>query len=217
MQNWKTLLIALLAMGLTVGCDSPEEQPEAEAAPAEEYPDEPTIGMLAPDFTLVDEAGANHTLSDYRGQIVVLEWFNIPCPYVRRHYAANTFENLIEEFGGDDFVWLAIDTTWDNTPADTLAWKEGANENRSHDYPVLQDPDGEVGRLYKARTTPHMFVIDQEGILQYMGAIDDDPRGRSDEPHNYVHAALTAMRAGEAIETTETEPYGCTVKYRPEE
>lgn len=201
-----------------------EEAPEAEeeeeaheegAAAAEEYPDEPTIGMLAPDFTLVDETGESFTLSELRGQTVVLEWFNIPCPFVVRHYREGTFERLHQEFGGEDFQWLAIDTTWNNTPEDSIAWKAEANENREIDYPILQDPSGEVGRLYNAKTTPHMFVIDPDGILRYMGAIDDDPRGRKDveERTNYVHAALTAMAAGEEVETAETEPYGCTVKY----
>lgn len=233
MKNSRLLLISTLIVSLAAfaACDGPDEQAQAEPAEeteatleaedepeedegaAAEAPTEPIIGELAPDFTLVDETGQSHTLSDYRGQTVVLEWFNIPCPYVRRHYQARTFDNIIEEHGGDDLVWLAIDTTWDNTPEDTLAWKAETEEIRNHDYPVLQDPDGDVGRLYQARTTPHMFVIDEEGILQYMGAIDDNPRGRIDEPQNYVIAALTAMNAGDIIDPTETQPYGCTVKY----
>ena len=238
MFDAKRILIAALIVGLAAlwACDSPEESAEAEPAEDEsaleveegaeeeddeeeeaaQAPTEPVIGELAPDFTLIDETGQEHTLSDYRGQTVVLEWFNIPCPFVVRHYEANTFDNLHEEFGSDDFVWLAIDTTWDNTPEDTIAWKAETEEIRSHDYPVLQDPEGEVGRLYGAQTTPHMFVIDEEGILQYMGAIDDDPRGRSDEPTNYVAAALTAMRDGADVDPSETDPYGCTVKYDEE-
>ena len=235
MKVVKYLLIIGLVIGLAgvFGCD--DDDADAEAEPTEEEageleleeepgaeeeeeaaeaPSEPVIGELAPDFTLVDETGEEHTLSDYRGQTVVLEWFNIPCPFVVRHYEAGTFGSIIDEFGGDDeLTWLAIDTTWDNTPEDTLEWKEETADIRDHDYPVLQDPDAEVGNVYGAKTTPHMFVIDEEGILQYMGAIDDDPRGRSDEPDNHVVAALTAMRDGEAVSPTETEPYGCTVKY----
>lgn len=228
MKNWKLLLVATLVAGLAVGCESPEEEavaepteeteevaeeseePEEEAA-ALEMPSEPIIGQLAPDFTLVDETGASHTLSDYRGQTVVLEWFNIPCPFVRRHYESETFENIIAEHGGEDLVWLSIDSTWDNTPEDTLAWKETIE--REHPYPVLQDPSGETARLYKATRTPEMFVIDAEGVLQYMGAIDDRPRGPAAEATNHVVAALTAMAAGEGLDPTETEPYGCTIKF----
>lgn len=234
MKNWTWLIaISFVACGF-VACDDPEvddvdeeaeeqeleedEGDDEEEAVEEEAAtvDEPTIGELAPDFTLVDEQGESHTLSDYRGDIVVLEWFNIPCPFVARHYEERTFNTIIEEFGGlDEITWLAIDTTWDNTPEDTLEWKEETQDLRDHDYPVLQDPDGDVGRLYGAQTTPHMFVIDEEGILQYMGAIDDDPPGNEDvdERDNYVMKALTAMAEGEEVSPTETEPYGCTVKY----
>ena len=227
------IILAFAATGFALtACDDDEE--EAEAEPTEEVveelveeepeedegsaeaPDEPIIGELAPDFTLVDETGESHTLSDYRGETVVLEWFNIPCPYVVRHYEEQTFDTIIEEMGGsDEITWLAVDTTWDNTPEDTLEWKEETEELRNHDYPVLQDPDGDVGRLYNARTTPHMFVIDEEGILQYMGGIDDDPRGREDveDRQRYVLDALTALSAGDAVATSEAEPYGCTVKY----
>ncbi len=236
MKFW-TWTIALL-FGLScvvVGCDEPEtdteptddevveeteeeleieeSDDEAEEASA---PDEPVIGELAPDFTLEDESGEPHSLSDYRGETVVLEWFNIPCPYVVRHYEEGTFDTIIDEFGGsDELTWLAVDTTWDNTPEDTLEWKEETEDIRDNNYPVLQDPEGDVGRLYNAQTTPHMFVIDEEGILQYMGGIDDDPRGR-EEPEDrqrYVSMALTAMEEGESVDPTEAEPYGCTVKY----
>ena len=228
------LICALLICVAVAGCDDetdeqaeaePAEQPaeleaedeeseqEEESAAAEEA-SEPIVGELAPDFTLTDETGEEHTLSDYRGQTVVLEWFNIPCPFVVRHYEAQTFDNIIEDMGGlDEIVWLAIDSTWDNTPEDTLKWKEETEDLRNHDYPVLQDPGGDVGRLYGAKTTPHMFVIDDEGTLRYMGGIDDDPRGRSDEPENYVAATLTAMQEGADVDPTEAEPYGCTVKY----
>ncbi len=192
--------------------DDDEEDEEEESA---EAPDEPIIGELAPDFTLEDETGESHTLSDYRGKTVVLEWFNIPCPYVVRHYEEGTFDAILDEFGGDDLVWLAVDTTFDNTADDTLEWKEKTADIRDHDYPVLQDADGDVGRLYNARTTPHMFVINDEGILEYMGGIDDDERGREEleDRERYVFNALQAMADGEEVSPTEARPYGCTVKY----
>ena len=195
--------------------DTDDEEDDEDDEETAEAPDEPVIGELAPDFTLVDEEGESHTLSDYQGKTVVLEWFNIPCPYVVRHYEEGTFDTIIDEFGGDDFVWLAIDTTFDNTPEDTLEWKAETADDRDHDYPVLQDPDGDVGRLYNARTTPHMFVINDEGILEYMGGIDDDVRGREEleDRQRYVYDALHAMAEGEEVSPTEAEPYGCTVKY----
>ncbi|MFU8802388.1 MAG: redoxin domain-containing protein [Bradymonadaceae bacterium] len=243
MPTLKWMLIGLLVGGLTVACDNDKPAPEAaEAQAAEESEaeeaselvagegapgaageeeaakpsDKPLIGKVAPDFTLVDEAGKSHTLSDYKGKFVVLEWFNIPCPYVVRHYKERTFDNIIEEVGADNIVWLAIDTTHDNKPEDSLKWKAAANENRKHDYPILQDPDGTVGRLYEAKTTPHMFVIDRAGVLRYMGGIDDDVRGRKDvaERTPYVLDALKALEAGEEVSQTTATPYGCTVKYK---
>lgn len=203
------------AEGTAVGTDEAARQ--AAAAQGEQEgaaPEKPIVGEPAPDFTLVDEAGNSHTLSQYKGKTVVLEWFNIPCPYVNRHYDAGTFDSLLKEHGeANEIVWLAIDSTHDNTPEDSQAWKAKTDEKREFSYPILQDPSGEVGRLYQAKTTPHMFVIDSAGILRYMGGIDDDPRGNSEAPTNYVDAALTAMAAGEDIATTEAQPYGCTVKY----
>lgn len=186
------------------------------AAAAAKAPAHPVVGQLAPDFTLVDETGKSHTLSDYRGKTVVLEWFNIPCPYVNRHYKADTFGRTISEAGIKDLVWLAIDTTHDNLPENSIEWKKTAYPERSADYPILQDPDGTIGRLYEAKTTPHMFVIDAEGIVRYMGGIDDDPRGQSESPTNYVLNALKSIQAGEEVAVTTAKPYGCTVKYKGE-
>lgn len=235
----KTLIALALVAGLSmVGCEKSEpevggeesqeaevaleteETPEsAEEEGAAEAPEHPVVGQLAPDFALPDENGEEIRLSDLRGKTVVLEWFNMDCPYVQRHYAEGTFDKILREFGGtDEIQWLAIDTTYNHTAQTTLDWKEEINEGRAYDYPVLQDPGGDVGRLYEAKTTPHMFVIDAEGILQYMGGIDDDPRGRTApaERTNYVRAALQAMKDGEAIEISEAQPYGCTVKYDEE-
>jgi peroxiredoxin len=166
------------------------------------------VGEPAPAFTLTDQAGQTHTLESYRGKVVVLEWTNPECPYVVRHYNADTMENGATAWG-DDVVWLAVDSSNFVTPESSAAF--AAAEGFS--YPTLQDPSGEVGRAYGARTTPHMFVIDAEGVVRYNGAIDDDPRGRNESPTNYVNAAVTALLAGEAPEVAQTEPYGCSVKY----
>jgi len=196
MKNLKLFLIAALTITLTAACESPEEaeadpadeeaselevveeepveqEPTEEEGASAEAPTEATVGALAPDFTLLDENGESHTLSDYRGQTVVLEWFNIPCPYVNRHYDAQTFSNLIEEFDDQtELTWLAVDTTWNNTPEDSLEWKAETADERPHDYPILQDPGGEVGRLYDAKTTPHMYVIDEEGKVEATFAME---------------------------------------------
>lgn len=165
------------------------------------------VGQPAPDFTLVDEAGETHTLSDYRGSTVVLEWTNPGCPFVVRHYDADTMETLAADH--PDVIWLAINSSHFNTAEDSATWKA----EHGFAYPTLLDTDGTVGHQYGARTTPHMYVIDAEGTLAYAGAIDDDPRGRNDEDTNYVALAIEALEAGEAPATSSTEPYGCSVKY----
>jgi peroxiredoxin len=167
-----------------------------------------SVGEPAPDFTLTDQAGNTHTLSDYQGQVVVLEWTNPNCPYVVRHYNEDTMENLSGAWG-DQVVWLAVDSSNFVTPDQSAAYM--AEEGFT--YPTLQDPSGDVGHLYNARTTPHMYVVDADGTLAYAGAIDDNPRGRNDAPTNFVRTAVDSLLAGQAVETAETEPYGCSVKY----
>ena len=169
----------------------------------------PRVGSPAPAFSLPDEQGVSHKLEDYRGKTVVLEWTNQDCPYVQRHYDADTMEKLAEHFG-TDVVWLAVNSTSDNTPKDTQTWK---NE-QGFQYATLQDPDGAVGHLYGARTTPDMFIVDAKGVLRYSGAIDDDPRGRADSPANYVDGALKALMANTDPDPSQTRPYGCSVKYK---
>ena len=166
------------------------------------------IGQPAPDFTLPDETGTPHHLQEYRGNVVVLEWTNPECPFVARHYKLNTMETLSAKYAGT-VVWLAVDSSHFNKPADSRAWKT----KQGFGYPILQDPEGAVGRLYGARTTPHMFVVDKAGTLIYDGAIDDDAYGRSDDPDNYVADAVDALIAGDSPKVASTKPYGCSVKY----
>ncbi len=168
-------------------------------------------GSPAPDFSLTDEAGTVHKLADYRGRGVVLEWTNPDCPYVQRHYEADTMEKLSAALGAKDVVWLAVNSTKSNEPADTAKWRS----EQGFGYATLQDQDGSVGRRYGARTTPHMFVIDAVGVLQYNGAIDDDPRGNKATPVNYVQGAVGAVLASATPDPSATEPYGCSIKYAP--
>ncbi len=167
--------------------------------------------QTAPDFELADQNGETHKLSDYRGKIVVLEWTNPQCPFVQRHYADGhtTMIDLSAKFGGEDVVWLGIDSSNFVTAESAAAWAK----QKGIDTPILLDADGEVGRAYEARTTPHMFVIGREGELLYSGAIDDDSNGRGEAPVNFVEAALSSALAGEPVQTAKTKPYGCSVKY----
>lgn len=167
-----------------------------------------SVGDTAPEFTLMDTAGNKVSLSDSKGKIVVLEWLNPDCPYVKRHYEAGTMKNLATAHDG--VVWLTINSTHYMDAAANAKFKA------DHDLPytILVDQDGTVGKLYGAATTPHMYIIDTDGKIAYMGAIDDDPRGSSDAPMNYVDAALGELEAGEAVTTADTKPYGCSVKYK---
>ncbi len=172
--------------------------------------DSAAVGAAAPDFTLMDTSGNEVSLSDFEGQVVVLEWLNPDCPFVQRHYKAGTMKSLATKYGAQDVVWLTINSTNYMDAAANAEFK-AANDLP---YPILVDQSGDVGHLYGAATTPHMYVIDGSGKLVYAGAIDDDPRGSSDSPTNYVAAALDEVLAGEVVTTAETKPYGCSVKYK---
>lgn len=170
------------------------------------------IGAAAPEFTLSDQHGKQHRLADYRGKVVVLEWINPNCPFSRRHSEEGTMTGLIK--ANADVVWLAVNSTARGhrdflTPAAHTAF----NEKHGITYPVLYDTDGKVGHAYNARTTPHMFVIDEQGKVVYDGAIDDDSYGRKDKRENYVAGALADHDAGRAVDPAATTPYGCSVKY----
>jgi peroxiredoxin len=197
--GWITaLLVALLAAAAPVW--AVELSPDSSG---------PTIGAPAPQFTLVDAQGKSHSLKDYAGKIVVLEWTNPDCPFVQRHYKAKTMIGLAQKFTDKGVVWLAINSTHYNKPADTEKW----TKEQGLPYLTLLDPSGEVGHLYGAKTTPHMYVIDKDGMLAFAGAIDDDPRGDAQAPKNYVAAALTSLLAGTPIEVAAPRSYGCSVKY----
>jgi peroxiredoxin len=169
------------------------------------------VGQRAPGFTLTGDDGTQVSLSDASGKVVVLEWINPDCPFVKRHYEAGTMKALAERYAGKGVVWLAINSTH------YMSAEDGKKMRSAHElpYPILDDHDGTVGRSYGAATTPHMFIIDAEGTVVYEGAIDDDPRGRKgEEATSYVAAALDALLAGQAVEPSRTKPYGCSVKYK---
>jgi peroxiredoxin len=176
------------------------------------------LGKNAPNFTLADLDGKEHSLSDYSGKVVVLEWTNYQCPFVVRHQKElKTMQKTREKFDGQDVVWLAIDSTrpdhrGGHTVGTIKSWAK--HDDVKLPYPVLVDPDGKVGRMYGAKTTPHMFVIDQNGTLVYHGAIDDDAPGSRPNARNHVEAAVKSTLAGSTVEIAATQPYGCSVKYK---
>jgi peroxiredoxin len=170
-----------------------------------------SIGQEAPDFRLVSLDGQEVALSALRGKTVVIEWINPNCPVSRRHAESKTMTSTAAKHAGA--VWLAVNST-NSSHGDYLEpGKHSAyNDSMGIDYAVLYDVSGDVGRAYGAKTTPHMYVVDPEGLLTYQGAIDDDPRNRGAKV-NYVDAALTAMESGGSPDPSSTRPYGCSVKY----
>ena len=180
---------------------------------------QPVIGEPAPDFTLVDTNGETHTLSAYRGQRVILEWTNHDCPYVRKHYGTGNMQALQREATEAGTIWLSIISSAPGRQGFVSGEEANALTASRAAAPtaVLFDPEGGVGRAYDARTTPHMYIIDPDGVLRYMGAIDDQPttrRASVEIANNYVRQALAELDAGEEISISETTAYGCSIKYR---
>jgi peroxiredoxin len=181
--------------------------------------DPPSVGSAAPDFSLSDAKGSTHSLSQYKGKYVVLEWFNPECPFVKKHYGGGNMQKLQDEYTGKGVVWLTIDSNASGTEGSitpeqaqkiTASWK-------THQTALLLDPDGKAGRAYGAKNTPHMVIINPEGKIAYEGAIDSKATPNpADIPSstNYVKAALDESLAGKPVTTPQTKPYGCSVKYK---
>jgi peroxiredoxin len=170
--------------------------------------------QTAPDFTLKDVTGKAVQLSTLKGKTVVLEWTNYDCPFVKQHYDTEfkTMSKLAAKYADQGVVWLTINSTHYATVETNKAWAEKHQLIQA----VLVDSDGKVGKLYQAKTTPHMFVIDKEGKIAYEGAIDNAPMGKKPEGQdlvNYVDKALTELLLGKKVEIAKTKPYGCSVKY----
>jgi len=178
----------------------------------------PQPGDTAPDFSLTDIHGQKHSLSDYKGRYVVLEWNNPGCPFVRKHYDSGNMPKLQQEERAKGVVWLTINSAAAGRQGDSSPGELEAFLQDSHADPTayLRDPDGTVGHLYGAKTTPHMFVINPEGKLIYEGGIDNKPTpDPADIPGatNYVRVALDESMAGKPVTVATSRPYGCSVKY----
>ena len=176
------------------------------------------VGEPAPGFTAKDSNGKSQSLSDYKGKFVVLEWHNQGCPYTQKHYSSGNMQRLQKEWTGKGVVWLTVISSAPGTQGFVTPTQENDYLKQVNAVPtaVLMDPGGTLGRLYDAKTTPHMFIIDPGGTLIYNGAIDD--HATSDQADiatskNYVSMALTEALAGKAVSDPATRPYGCSVKY----
>jgi len=177
------------------------------------------VGEPAPAFSAPDISGKNVRLGDYTGKMIVLEWTNDGCPFVGKHYDSGNMQSLQQKYMANGVVWLTIASSAPGeqgyvTPAEAKAdlarWRAAPSD-------FLLDPEGIVGRLYDARATPHMVVIDRTGRVVYMGAIDDQPSTRLADvktAHNYVVAALDAVAAGQPVAVASTRAYGCSIKYK---
>lgn len=198
------------AAGDDASADAPlAAAPIAEGAKAE-------VGKPAPDFTLTDLEGKTHRLSEHAGKIVVLEWFNPGCPFVNYAHTEGPLVSMAADLGKEGVVWLAINSAAPGKQGGDVASNEEAVEKFKMAYPVLRDETGAVGKAYDAKKTPHIFLIDAEGVLKYAGGIDNAPMGEvdGDEPkRNHLTEALTDLRAGKPVRVPSAPPWGCTVKY----
>jgi peroxiredoxin len=176
------------------------------------------VGQPAPDFSLSDTTGKTVKLSHFKGKLVVLEWNNPGCPFVRKHYDGN-MQALHKDFTNQGVVWLAINSTetqsGDYLPPEKLArWMrdKGASPTAT-----LMDEDGKVGAAYGARVTPHMYIVNAQGLLVYAGGIDSIPSARMadiDKATNYIRQGLGELLAGKPVSTATSQAYGCSIKYK---
>jgi AhpC/TSA family len=176
------------------------------------------VGEPAPNFTATDSHGKVHHLSDYAGKFVALEWTNRECPYTRKHYDSGNMQRLQREWTQRGVIWLTVVSSAPGKQGYVTAEEENAQLTQVKASPtaVLLDPNGDLGHLYDAKTTPHMFVVSPQGVLLYNGAIDDHPTTDvTDIPgaRNYLSQALDEAMSGKAVRDAATRPYGCSVKY----
>ncbi|MBI4417713.1 MAG: thioredoxin family protein [Ignavibacteriales bacterium] len=172
------------------------------------------IGKPVPEFSLKGIDGKTYSLADFKGRVVVLEWTNPNCPFVQRVYEQGVMTTVQKKYA-DNVVWLTVNSTdpdhQDFESPESLArtYKDWSATFAT----MLMDPEGKVGKMFDAKTTPHMFIIDKDSKLVYAGGIDDDPRGSKSDKMNYVDQALSELLGGKAVRISTSRPYGCSVKY----
>jgi len=177
-----------------------------------------TVGQPAPDFTLMDTAGQPVKLSQFKGKPVVLEWNNPGCPFVKKHYQGN-MQALQKEVAAQGAVWLAINSTRDDSgdylaPAQLGRWM---TEQKASPTATLMDEDGKVGQAFAARVTPHMYIVNAQGVLVYAGGIDSIASARVEDipkATNYVRQAMAEIQAGKPVSMANSRAYGCSIKYQ---
>jgi peroxiredoxin len=179
---------------------------------------EPAVGSAAPAFTLTDTKGKQHNLADFKGRYVVLEWVNFGCPFVKKHYGSGNMQQTQKKAVDQGVVWLSVCSSAEGKQGHMAAadWNKEIAARKMASTAVLIDESGDVGTTYGAKTTPHMYIINPDGVLIYKGAIDDKPTTNKDDipgARNYVLAALDESMAGKPVSTASTTPYGCSVKY----
>jgi len=178
----------------------------------------PVVDQTAPNFTLTDINGKKVSLADFKGKVVVLEWVNFDCPFVKKHYGSGNMQSIQKTYTDKNVIWLSICSSASGkegnySAADVKTKIKERNATPTH---YLLDENGSVGKLYAAKTTPHMFIINKDGILVYSGAIDDTPSTDKEDiktAKNFVKSALDAVISGKPVETKSTTSYGCSVKY----
>ena len=207
------------------GCDRPPSESRAASNPEGASPSAPVpravpaAGKTAPDFTLKDLDGKEVQLASFKGKTVVLEWFNPGCPFVKAAHTKGSLKTMARRDADKGVVWLAVNSS--------APGKQGAGAEANREaaktfglaHPILLDESGEVGKMYGATNTPHMFVIDATGQVVYRGAIDNSPDGEGESAPggklvNYVEAAIEAIGANRPVTVAETKAYGCSVKYK---
>ncbi|HBH26575.1 MAG TPA: thioredoxin family protein [Rhodospirillaceae bacterium] len=208
MTRLLTLCIALVTLAPAAVATSPAVGDSPHGFP----------GQVAPDFTATDITGATFSLAEHKGKPVVLEWTNPDCPFVKKHYDTGNMQTIQAKASEMGAVWVSINSSAPGkqgalTAQEAQAWVAGQGAAPTH---YVLDPSGDLGRLYGAKVTPHIFVVDKDGVLAYAGAIDDNDSSAPESVEgagNYALAALEDLSEGRAVETPETRAYGCSVKY----
>ena len=211
----KVVIVAIiLCAGLAIGAFAKYRIADTVTTPLKE----PAVGSPAPAFTLTDTKGKQHNLADYKGKYVVLEWVNLGCPFVKKHYESGNMQATQKKAVAKGVVWLSVNSSakWKQGHMSPSAWNDEIADRKISSTAVLLDESGQVGRAYGAKTTPHMYIVNPQGVLIYKGAIDDQPTTNKDSipgARNYVLAALDESLAGKPVSTASTQSYGCSVKY----